>query len=150
MKPRLIFQHQKEDIKNKNKSQKNINCNFFCHKNTTIDFLKIDVEGHEIEVMTGAEQLFKEKRINLAVIEILPKRWSVPYSPYLELILIKILKYGYSCHCLSITDDPLDELFLPIAKKITYKNHMDLITFIRISDADTGSGCIDWMFRREA
>ena len=38
----------------------------FCKENniTNIDFLKIDVEGHELKVLQGAASMIKEKRIN--------------------------------------------------------------------------------------
>jgi FkbM family methyltransferase len=42
----------------------------FCEDNTNkIDFLKIDVEGHELQVLKGAEKMIKGNRINIIQFE---------------------------------------------------------------------------------
>lgn len=43
----------------------------YCNNNniTKIDLLKIDVEGHELDVLSGAEQMFKQKAIDIITFE---------------------------------------------------------------------------------
>lgn len=46
----------------------------FAHQNgvTSIQFIKIDVEGFEVEVLNGCSRLFSEQRIDLGLIEVCP------------------------------------------------------------------------------
>lgn len=43
----------------------------YCHKNNIgkIDLLKIDVEGHELDVLMGANHMFEQNRVNLISFE---------------------------------------------------------------------------------
>jgi FkbM family methyltransferase len=59
-----------------------------------IDLVKIDVEGMEIEVLLGAEQLLKEQRIKVGLIEVCPRnleRYGVGVADLLEILK----RFGY-------------------------------------------------------
>lgn len=67
----------------------------FLHQNTFIDILKVDTEGMEASVLLGAMNLFKEKRIRLAVAEL---HHISEYRNYTEMIDVyqTITSYNYS------------------------------------------------------
>lgn len=50
-------------------------------KTERFSVVKIDTEGHEIEVIGGMRNAFKEKRVGDAVMEISPKWWPSALSP---------------------------------------------------------------------
>ncbi len=63
----------------------------FCeeHKIETIDFLKIDAEGYEIEVLTGAAPMLKSQRISFILLEceLLPRSgYYVPFQSIAEFL----------------------------------------------------------------
>jgi len=73
-----------------------------------IDFLKVDTEGHEIQVLRGALPLFREKRVRFAMIETFPPMWTPPYGPAQESVLKQILQYSYKMRCAKSRGEPLE------------------------------------------
>ena len=67
-----------------------------------VDFLKVDVEGFDPQVLRGALSLFRERRVRVAVVEIGPGSWhpdaNVTQSNW---VVFDIIGYGYSVQCLT-------------------------------------------------
>eukprot|EP01036_Dinobryon_divergens_P030040 gene30040-39231_t len=63
--------------------------------NAFVDVLKIDVEGHEIEVLMGSRRLFMNHQIGVAVIEINTSYWTVDKNTSLS-VFKDIMSYNYS------------------------------------------------------
>lgn len=98
----FTFSGQKQEERTHSKVHRSVNRTFstvslnsFVARSTFIDLLKIDVEGHETEVLIGALKIFKEHRIGAAVVEL-----SEPYcyNNVTELLETyrQILSFGYS------------------------------------------------------
>ena len=62
----------------------------------TIGFIKIDVEGHEIDIINGAKKLISKDKPNL-MIEIEEKHTGIPNIE----IINQIKEFGYECFSLS-------------------------------------------------
>jgi FkbM family methyltransferase len=67
----------------------------FIPKSAHIDILKVDVEGHETEVLVGALNIFKEHRIGEAIVEL---GGAGNYNNVTELLDVyrQIVSYGYT------------------------------------------------------
>jgi FkbM family methyltransferase len=72
-----------------------------CKKNEiqTIDFLKIDTEGWELEVLRGAENFITEGKIKLVLCEVGFSAKDQMHTPLSELMIF-MEKYGYSLFAL--------------------------------------------------
>ena len=70
----------------------------FEEKYVYIDLLKIDVEGHEMEVLSGSLNLFKNRAIGEAYVELQPKWWSKS-TKHTLFIFSKIMQSGYILSC---------------------------------------------------
>lgn len=68
---------------------------------TTVDLLKLDVEGHDVEVLMGAMKLFKNQRIKRAVVEVTWGGWGVPFEEGVE-VYKKIFDAGYRFRCVTV------------------------------------------------
>ncbi len=99
-----------------------------------IDFIKIDTEGHEPEILEGAERLFKDHRIRNAVVESQPKMWMPRAEGTQDVIYEKILDYGYEISCTSHT-------FQGWPDKYTKDNKQEFITNLHTNR------CVDWLMR---
>ena len=75
-----------------------------------VDYLKIDCEGLDIKVIAGADQLFREKRIARASIEIKDDLWpetdlkSKDFHAWVNNSIIpyqKLFSYGYQFKCVN-------------------------------------------------
>ena len=77
----------------------------------TIDFMKIDVEGHEPQVLQGAEQLFMDHRVKVLSLESQPKMWSTlnEHEQRHDAVYRRILSYGYNFQCADITSPVYDK-----------------------------------------
>jgi len=76
-----------------------ISINDYCHENNIerIDFLKVDVEGAELDVFEGASKLFRLGKINKVLFEIsLPQIQSMSHKP--EDIFHFFKKYFYNIY----------------------------------------------------
>lgn len=69
----------------------------FCHENKieVIDILKIDVEGAELYVLKGAEELLLQRKIKLIFLEICPENIS-ELSIKIDEIFSFLVSHGYS------------------------------------------------------
>ena len=78
-----------------NRTFSTISLNSILPKSTFIDVLKIDVEGHETEVLSGAMNIFREYRVGTAVVEL---SGPVAYNNVTELLELyrQIVSFGYS------------------------------------------------------
>ena len=78
-----------------NRTFNTISLNSFVLKSAFIDVLKIDVEGHETEVLVGALNIFREHRIGTAVVEL---SGAYSYNNVTELLDVyrQIVSFGYS------------------------------------------------------
>jgi FkbM family methyltransferase len=80
-----------------------------------IDFLKIDVEGHELSVLQGAKKLFLEHKPKAVQVEIYPDFLDEVLefmSPYYENVKKVHLLSGNEIECLDIGVEP-DKKLLP-------------------------------------
>lgn len=59
-----------------------------------IDFLKVDTEGYELQVLAGAEQMLRAQRIRILYIEAAPYRTEKHFVSFTEM-MEAMLKYGY-------------------------------------------------------
>ena len=64
-----------------------------------IDFLKIDVEGHDADVLEGADHLLKEHRVTVLKFEY-GTLWSGDQKPHrlLSQVISKLDNYSYACY----------------------------------------------------
>ena len=88
-----------------------------------VDYLKIDCEGLDIKVLAGADQLFKEKRIARASVEIKDDLWpetdlkEKDFQAWVNYSIIpyqKIFSYGYQFKCVNQRGNVLYERFREI------------------------------------
>jgi len=77
------------------KTFQSITLDSFIHRNTYIDILKIDTEGHETEVLIGSLNLFRQHRIGIAFVEL---GAITNYNNFTDVINIyrQITSYNYS------------------------------------------------------
>ena len=66
-----------------------------------IDFIKVDVEGHDVEVMLGADLLFHTHRIRSSSVEIDPMMWTEYGQKNGIDAYWNILSYNYTFKCLN-------------------------------------------------
>ena len=59
-------------------------------ESAVVDFLKIDVEGWEAQVIEGAGRIWRERRVGIALIEANPQWGSIEY-------LLDAQEMGYRC-----------------------------------------------------
>jgi len=115
----------------------------FLDLNQSIDFLKVDTEGHEPQVLEGAEGLFLNRLIKFATVELVSKYFIDREKPVRNTdIFERILSYNYSMKC-SITE-PYRHMnsadFYKIdRKKVYFHNDSRLLAHA----IDLG-GCDDW------
>lgn len=64
-----------------------------------IDFIKVDVEGHDIEVLLSASEMFREGWIEAMAIELQPSQWN-SYESGMNLFQ-RIFDHGYEFVCLN-------------------------------------------------
>lgn len=64
-----------------------------------IDFIKVDVEGHDIEVLLGASEMFREGWVEAMAIELQPSQWN-SYESGMHLFQ-RIFDHGYKFVCLN-------------------------------------------------
>ena len=71
----------------------------FCeqHRISTVNYIKIDVEGHELEVLKGARGLLSEKKIDILQFEISPEQIKHELEKESEIFLFLRL-YGYKIY----------------------------------------------------
>mmetsp|Transcript_28216 Transcript_28216/g.28507 ORF Transcript_28216/g.28507 Transcript_28216/m.28507 type:complete len:356 (-) Transcript_28216:11-1078(-) len=110
----------------------------------TIDFLKIDTEGHDPQVLLGSESLFQHRRIRYCMMEGMSNMWSPPhYYKYFE-IWIRIMSYGYTIHCLSASDNGTETPDAPAIIKL-YRYDMSTSDLWNLVKA---SKCYDYLISR--
>jgi FkbM family methyltransferase len=121
-----------------------------------IHFLKVDTEGFESIVLEGAEALFRDSRVGVAVVEVIPHFWPVPFDAAHEKIFIRILSYGYIARCLknhsldskcyikTLHKKPCSDYAPPVDTTKTYAtaNVEEMLAAIR------NASCVDWMFTK--
>jgi FkbM family methyltransferase len=98
-------------------------------KMTSADLLKIDVEGHEMEVLDGADQLLSSDRLQAIIIEINDRTTVAGYSP--NAVHDRLSKHGFF---------PVQ--YLPLSRKLiqlqTYKKDQFNTIYIKnIENAST-------------
>lgn len=85
---------EKDETKFKEiKIQTNTLDNLFLDKLSSVDFIKIDIEGHELKAVMGAKNLIKKHRPTL-MIEIEERH----HSSNLSTVINSIENLGYTCH----------------------------------------------------
>ena len=98
----FTFSGQDQEERTHSKVHRSLNRTFstislysFIPKSVSIDLLKIDVEGHETEVFSGALTLFKEHRVDTVVVELAS---AISYNNATELLDVykQIVSYGYT------------------------------------------------------
>ena len=95
-----VYNLNKNDL-NKEKIRLTTLTKYFFENNIPkIDFLKIDVEGHESKVIEGASDLIEKKLIKCIQFEY-NSNWKVADSKF-ENIFNKLSKYGYKFYRLAI------------------------------------------------
>ena len=102
---------------------------------TIIDFMKVDVEGHDVEVLMGAEKLFKEHRIKMALIEVTSEFWGVAVNEGLEIYKKIIENYGYQVICIG---DPARA-----PDKNVFRSDLNYESFAGFVKANK---CVNWKF----
>jgi len=106
-----IWQEQRShshDHRPLNRTFETISLDSFIFKAVHIDILKIDVEGHETEVLVGALDMFKEHRVGEALVELSS---AIAYNNVTELFDVyrQIISYGYkltTLNCKKNRGDP--------------------------------------------
>lgn len=101
-----------------------------------VDFLKIDVEGHDVEVLQGAEELFRSHRIKRAVIEVTRNKWTAPFDQQMLVYQRIIQEHHYRFHCATIFPHSTD---LNVTR--TDLRYEDFYGYVK-----AGNKCIDWEF----
>jgi len=91
-------------------------------KSVQIDILKIDVEGHELNVLLGAMGLFKRGQVKIAVVEIGPIE---NYDGELLLETFKtIFSYGYSARTFNCAKNRGDDDYFGSYNIETFKTYL--------------------------
>lgn len=104
----------------------------FFPRGMTIDFLKVDVEGHEPSVLRGAEQLFKSKRIKRAVVEITSYMWGESFHDGIQ-IFKSIMEYGYNVFC--VTEKKRNPDWEVVRRDLNFERFKEIVRACK---------CIDW------
>ena len=114
-----------------------ISLSHFFPPHFVIDFLKIDTEGFDPQVLEGSESLFRDRRIKVAVVEGQAKMWTKLNKGETnhEEIYKKILGYGYSIECLKASNRDVSAQTWPIYDT---QNVDAFISKLLASE------CIDW------
>lgn len=109
----------------------------FFPENTIIDILKIDVEGHDPEVLGGAEKIFEEKRVRRAVIEVSKDNWANMFEDSMQ-IYKKIMGYGYQVFCVTERRGNID--WNVVKRNMNYEEFRAIVA---------SNNCINWEFYLE-
>ena len=72
-----------------------VSLNSFVNASTFVDIIKIDVEGHECEVLEGSLRLFREHRLGQVVVELGPENSYNNFSALMD-VYHTIMSYNYS------------------------------------------------------
>lgn len=127
----------------------------FIPRSARVDFLKVDVEGLDLEVITGAERLFQEKRVARAAIEIVGSswgKWELAMARKGELgdkfenyfqdefknmtnIYRRIFSYGYGADC--VTNGVFNKDWTVFNKNFTFEQFSLYVL---------KHACLDWEF----
>lgn len=107
----------------------------FIAPGAVIDFFKLDVEGHDVPALEGAENLFKEKRIRRAVIEVNWKFWPMGFEEGME-VYRRIMGYGYRVFCANEVVGNSD--YAVVRTDLRFDEFKE---FVR-----SASKCVDWEF----
>lgn len=75
------------------------------HNITRIDLLKLDVEGHELEVLAGAEKMFREQRIRMVTFEF--GGANIDSRTYLQDFWYFFKDYGFELYRITPTGFPV-------------------------------------------
>lgn len=78
-----------------------------------IEFLKIDVEGHEPQVFVGAANLFRKKIVKKPAIEC--NHWSAEKFPEIVPSFARLFDWGYTISCLDQPKNFTKETWLALA-----------------------------------
>ena len=78
-----------------NRSFTSVSLDSFVPTSTFVDILKIDVEGHETEVLEGSLRLFREHRLGQVVVELGPEESYNNFTALLD-VYHTIMSYNYS------------------------------------------------------
>jgi FkbM family methyltransferase len=95
----------------------------YCEDNhiDDIDFLKIDVEGMETQVLRGGDKMLKEKKIKSILIEICPPNLNATGNS-IENLYESIINVGYTPYRLSSNGDIDRKLFLEDLQNVVLEN----------------------------
>eukprot|EP00981_Chlorochromonas_danica_P009615 scaffold2785_cov165-Ochromonas_danica.AAC.8 len=107
---------------------------FFPTTGVSLDLVKVDVEGFDSEVLTGAEALLANHQIKHLVVEVTPKVWSVPLAEGLEIYKRILTVYGYHARCIT---------FMP-KKRIPVELYQKEVLYHRFEALL--ENCVDWEF----
>lgn len=77
---------------------------------TYVDWLKIDTEGHEQDILLGASDLFRSHRVGLATVEWNPFYWNQPMN--ISVFAKILVEYGYSIRTINCFND-VERIFTP-------------------------------------
>jgi len=103
----LVKKSRNEKLVKERRRVKTITLNDFCKrvKLTRVDFIRMDVEGYEVEVIKGMDKVIKlMPRGAILSIEIHPKAYPPPYKQTMEM-LDTIESYGFKVSKFIIVDD---------------------------------------------
>lgn len=114
-----------------------------------ITLIKIDVEGHDVQVVKGALSLFQRKMVKNLIIETVPGMWPTPSRDDPDKskfdkgkkVYRKLLEHGYSARCLTFRDPGDSRDNDKIAKKIFTKEQVDDFQELMLKGV-----CIDWLY----
>jgi FkbM family methyltransferase len=116
-----------------NKTFSTVTLQDFVSETDIVDFLKIDVEGHDVEVLEGCDRLFKSHQLLSVSVEVAPKMWTEYGESSWIRVYQKILGYNYSIHCLNPHS---------IGTKIFHRETIEELKAVILSHK-----CIDWNLR---
>lgn len=86
-----------------------------------IDFLKIDVEGMETQVLQGAKELLKAQKVSSILLEVCPNNLRITCNS-VEVLYSTILELGYSVYRLSEDGKPDKVLTISDLEKVRLEN----------------------------
>jgi FkbM family methyltransferase len=107
-----------------------------------ISWLKIDVEGHDPQVVNGARGLFREKRIQVATVEMVARMWNKPFDATYATYFLDLFDYGYNAKCLRLVTRATSTI-LPTPPTFTRVEKEKFLVLL----SETGTEeCIDMAF----